>query len=137
MLEILTITAVFTVLITFGYVLSLFLHEMSHYIVAKVTGAEVTAFKFYPHTYEDQFFMACVYTKNLKDEYKTLFYAAPLLKSVGLMFTWMTLGLVFWLPLCSLVLLELFDIGIWFKGYFFGSEHLDGAKFRKYYDLYN
>jgi len=109
-------------------------HELSHYFIAKLVGAKNVNINLWPHEYNGISYQGSVSCSNL-GEYRSLFYGAPLIKSIILLIFWLMCGLFIWINFIVLILPEIIDICIFIHGYFFGPEHVDGARFRKYLPL--
>lgn len=122
---------IYIILLVVGILFSFLAHELSHLVVAKWVGADITAFKPWPHKYQDRWYFGRVSCDGLGEK-RVLFYDAPLIKTVMFSVLWLVLGIFVWTPLVILALPELVDGLMWVKGYIWGPAHLDGARARTY-----
>jgi hypothetical protein len=106
-------------LFAFGAWWSLFLHELSHAIVMKAVGCEITSFKAYPHREDGTFWFGrvrCRYQGKKMPEAYRYSHIAPLAKSSTLMVGWAFLAWLAWWPLFALAACELVDHLWWWIG---------------------
>lgn len=113
-----------------GALLTNYFHELSHVVAAKINGAKVIEFKPWPHRYKGRWWMGRTKTYWPSRKHRSDTMIAPLIMAVYMAFIWLIIGHAYFLPLNMLGLWSLIDIGVWFKGYFFGDEQMDGYKWR-------
>jgi len=120
----------FVCFLIIGAPLTLILHELSHAIVAWAAGAEVVLFKLWPHKVEERWYFGRIVIKKDDETFSAgLFYAAPYWKALCLCLAWAFIGQLWW-PLLAFAVWEWIDIAWWYKGYYFGPDHLDGRRWR-------
>lgn len=113
-----------------GWVLTLITHEMSHALVNKIAGRTITEIKLWPHFHNGKFYFGRVSSTGGKESLMWV-HTSPLLKGVALSALWIVLAIFYYEPLFVLAGAELIDMLWWFKGFLFGPDYTDGAKFRR------
>lgn len=114
----------------FGAVITLLTHEGAHYVVNRAVGRTITEVKLWPHYHNNKLYFARVSSTGSGEDLDIV-HLAPVVKAFLLMLIWIIGGLYFYSPIFVLAIIELVDMLWWLKGYFFGPDHTDGAKFRK------
>lgn len=121
-----------------GAAVALFIHEASHYAVAKLRGAEIVAFKPYPHVHNGRLYLGRVsYYTSAPFRPTRWVHGSPAVASTVMALLW-ALGAL-WCPyLWVLAAWAVVDHLWWWRG-FYGllsdSEELpllDGHKFRHF-----
>lgn len=120
---------IFAVFCLIGWALSLFTHELSHVIANKIIGRTIITFKPWPHTYRRRFFFGRVSSIGPR-EHLIWVNISPVIKNIIFGSFWVTLALCLYTPLFAFAITELGDLSWWFKGFIFGPEATDGAKFK-------
>ena len=111
---------IYIVLIPPAAWLTLLLHELSHLLVMKYTGAKIVRFRPYPHFSDGKFwfgYVSCMWAaKEEPTDYKYS-HIAPLAKSSVFAVIWFFLGFLVWSPLYVFAVWELIDWLWWFVGW--------------------
>ena len=125
-----------------GFIVTIFLHEASHWLVAKWRGAEMCEFKPYPHKYNGAWLLGGVtYYSDEGFRPTRWIAAAPMVVSSVMLPLWV-LG-AYWCPyLWCFAYVALLDLFIFWQGYYGlgiapeDRDRYDGWKFRYPNDSY-
>jgi len=125
----------YLIVLALAWPLVIFIHELSHYVMAKISGYEVTEFKPWPHRKDNIFYfgrVAYLYPVELPEvtKYKNqiLISSAPLWTSFILASVWFGISLFTWLPLAAVGIAHTVDASWWWIHLALGDAHSDGRK---------